>query len=172
MQRVPAKIYRIKFTSNERRTLEQIRDQGSHKSAKFKRTIALLLSDEGPDGPAMTDAEISRNTGMSSATLERLRKRCCEVGPLGALKSKPRDTPPREIKITGEVEAHITRLACSEPPEGHAHWSLSLIAKKLVEIEVIDSIGRTSISMVLKKANLSLGARHSGASRRKKTPPS
>ena len=91
---------------------------------------------------------------MKSATVERLRKRCCEVGPLGALLPKPRETPPREIKITGEVEAHITQLACSEPPEGQARWTLTLLAERLIEIEVIDSISRTSVALVLKKSQL------------------
>jgi len=169
---VPAKIHRIKLSSDERSALEEIRDSGSHKSTKFKRSLALLLSDEGPHGPAMKDAEIAKNTGMKVVTLERLRKRCCEVGPLGALEPKQRETPPREIKITGEVEAHITRLACSQPPEGHAIWTLSLIAQKLVEIEVIESISRSSVSLVLKKANLNLGAKKGGVSHLKKTPPS
>lgn len=171
MKGVPAKKYRIKLDSDERSELEKIRDQGSHKSLKYKRAFALLLSDEGSQGPAMKDSEVGFATGMSRSTLERLRIRCCEVGPIGALESKPRETPPREIKITGEVEAHITRIACSKPPEGAARWTLKLIANKLVEIEVIDSIGRSSVHLVLKKANLSLGSRKAGASHRKKTPP-
>ena len=130
------------------------------------------MADEGPEGPAKTDQEITEAIGTASATLERLRKRCCEVGPLGALESKQRETPPREIKVTGEVEAHITRLACSKPPEGHTRWTLSLIAEKLVEIEVVESIGRTSVVMVLKKANLSLGDKRAGASHPKRTPVS
>lgn len=169
---VPAKIHRIKLASDERCALEEIRDHGSNKSTRFKRALALLLADEGPQGPSKTDQEITDTLAMSSSTLERLRKRCCEVGPLGALESKQRETPPREIKVTGEVEAHIIRLACSAPPEGHARWTLSLLAHKLVEIEVIDSIGRTSVSLVLKKANLSLGAKNSGVFRQNKTPPS
>ena len=148
MERVPARKYRIKLASDERCSLEKIRDGGSHKSQKFKRTQALLLCDEGPEGPALKDANVASVVGMSPSSLERLRKRCCEVGPLGVLESKPRETPPREIKITTEVQAHIMRLACSAPPEGQARWTLSLIAEKLVEIEVIESIGRTSISMV------------------------
>ena len=169
---MPEKLYRIKLASDERNALEEIRDRGTQNARKFKRALALLLSDEGPHGPAMKDAEIVTTTGLSSTSLERLRKRCCEVGPLAALESKPREKGPREIKITGEVEAHITRLACSKPPEGRARWTLSLIAEKLIEIEVIDEISRTSVATVLKKANLNLGFKKSGASLRKKTPPS
>lgn len=172
MRRVPAKIHRIKLASDELSALEDIRDHGSHKSTKFKRALALLLCDEGPDGPALKDDDVAKNTGMSVASVERLRKRCCEVGPLGALEPKPRETPPREIKITGEVEAHITRLACSRPPEGQVTWTLAIIAERLIEIEVIESISRTSVSTVLKKANLNLGGKKGGVSRLKKMPPS
>lgn len=172
MREVPAKIYRIKLASEERCALEDIRNRGLHKSAKFKRALGLLLSDEGADGPAMKDAQITAATGLASATLARLRKRCCEVGPLEALERMPRETPPREIKVTGEVEAHITRLACSDPPEGEARWTLSLIAGKLVELEIIGSISRTSVRRVLKKANSSLGAKRAGASRQSRTRPS
>jgi hypothetical protein len=91
---------------------------------------------------------------------------------LGALLGKPRKTPPREIKITGEVEAHITQLACSEPPEGQVRWTLTLLAQRLIEIEVIDSISRTSVALVLKKVNLNLGGKRGGASHQKKMPPS
>ena len=172
MQGVPAKKYRIKLTANERKSLEKIRDYGSHKSTKYKRALTLLLCDEGPDGPAHTDTEIHKITGMKPATAERLRKRCCEVGPEVSLLAKPRKTPPREIKITGEVEAHITQLACSESPAGHARWTLTLLAEKLVEIQVIDSISRTSVALVLKKVNLNLGDKKGGVSHQKKMHPS
>lgn len=167
---VPAKIYRIKLASDERVNLEEIRGHGSLKASKFKKVTALLLADEGPHGPALKDAEIAPLAGLSCNSLERLRKRCCEVGPIACLDPKHRENPPRKIKITGEVEAHITRLACSEPPLGHVRWTLSLIAEKLVEIEVISEISRTSVATVLKKANLNLGVRKDGVSRQRKAP--
>lgn len=85
---------------------------------------------------------------------------------------KPRETPAREVKITGEVEARITQLACSEPPAGHARWTLRLLANHLVEIEVIDSISHQSVGMVLKKVNSNYGGRNVGAFPPSKTPPS
>jgi hypothetical protein len=112
------------------------------------RAVALLLSDEGPHGPAMKDADIQAQTGISIRNLERLRLRCCEVGPLAALTRKPRATPGREIKITGEVEARITQLACSKPPSGHARWTLRLLANHLVEIKVIETISHQSVGTV------------------------
>ena len=89
-----------------------------------------------------------------------------------ALARKPRATPGRKIKITGEVQAHITQLACTKPPAGHARWTLKLLASHLVEIEVIESISHQSVGTVLKKVNLNHGGRNAGASHPNKTPPS
>jgi len=158
MREVPAKKYRIKLASDERSALEEIRDRGSNKSARFKRALALLMCDEGADGSASKDSEIATAIGTKVLTVERLRKRCCEVGPLDAIERKTREIGPREIKLTGEVEAHITRLACSDPPEGQARWTLELIAGKLVELQVVEGISRPSVGKVLKKANSSHGA--------------
>jgi hypothetical protein len=169
---VPAKLHRIKLSEDERKELMVIRDQKHGKTSRIKRAMALLLADEGPLGPAQKDEEICLSIGGTPRTIERLRERCCEVGPLGALSSKLRETPAREIKITGEVEARITQLACSEPPAGHARWTLRLLANHLVEIEVIESISHQSVAKVLKKVNSSHGGRNAGVSHPSKTPPS
>ena len=169
---MPAKSHRIKLSEIERRELEAIRDQKCGKSSRALRAVALLLSDEGSAGPALKDAEVRLATGMTPSTLERLRIRCCQVGPLGALEHKRREKPPREIKITGEVQARVAQLACSSPPVGHARWTLRLLADHLVEIEVIDAISHQSISTILKKTGSSPGNRNAGASRPNRTPPS
>lgn len=171
IRQVPAKLHRIKLSENERHELEAIRNQKRGNATNIMRAVALLLADEGPLGPALKDADIRLTTGIAARSLERLRQRCCEVGPLGALVRKPRETPGREIKITGEVEARITQLACSKPPAGHARWTLRLLANHLVEIEVIESISHQSVGTVLKKVNSSRGDRNAGASRPSKTPP-
>lgn len=169
---MPAKKYRIKLSEEERDELTLIRDKKRGKSGKSMRALAMLLSDQGSCGPALKDAEIRQITGLPPRTLERLRKRCCEVGPLGALERKPRETPAREIKITGEVEARITQLACSKPPEGEVRWTLRLLAKHLVEIDVIESISHVSVGTVLKKANSNHGGKSVGVSHPNKMPPS
>lgn len=169
---MPAKLHRIKLTETERQQLEAIRDHKRGKPTKVLQAIALLLSDEGPLGPALKDSEVRQATGMKPSTLERLRIRCCEVGPLGALERKAREKPPREVKITGDVQARVIQLACSKPPAGRARWTLRLLAEHLVEIEVVDAISHQSVGTILKKANLSLGDRIAGASRPNKTQPS
>jgi hypothetical protein len=166
------KIYRIKLSEDERCELESIRDRGSLKAKTFKKALALLACDEGPLGPALADEAICRFVGMSPSSVLRLRQRCCDTGPLGALLPKLRDKPARETKVTGEIEARITQLACSKAPEGAARWTLRLLAEHLVEIEVIESISHTTVGLVLKKVRSNLGDRKDGASRQSKTPPS
>lgn len=166
------KIYRIKLSEDERRELEAIRDRGSLKAKTFKKALALLLCDEGAFGPALPDEEICRVVAMSPSTVLRLRQRCCETGPLGAIVARLRDKPARKIKVTGDIEARITQLACSKAPEGAARWTLRLLADHLVEIEVIESISHTTVGLVLKKARSSPGGRKGGASRPSRAPPS
>ena len=88
---MPAKLHRIKLSKDERHELEAIRDRKHGKPQNIMRAVALLLADEGSLGPALKDADIYQITGMIPRNLERLRKRCCEVGPLAALERKPRE---------------------------------------------------------------------------------
>ena len=167
-----AKLYRIKLSEVERLELETIRDQGSRKAKIFKKVLALLLCDEGPTGPAFADSEILPVVAISPSSLMRLRQRCCEVGPLGplgAVVAKVRDKPAREAKVTGEVEARITQLACSRPPQGSARWTLRLLAGHLVEIKVIESISHSTVGLVFKKVPSNLGGRNAGVSRPSRT---
>ena len=108
------KIYRIKLSAGERRPLEKL--SRSQTAAAHKVT----------------------KTGIGSATLDQLRKRCCEVGPLEAMERKAQQN--RAHKFTGEVEAQLVKLACSEPPERCVRWTLQLLADKLIELKVVDYI--------------------------------
>ena len=168
---VPAKIHRIKLSQDERSELKRLCRKAKTSVVKHKRATALLLCDEGSDGPAANDEEVMEATKLSRRSVERLRLRCCEVGPLAALERKPRDPSPPKV-VTGEVEARITALACSEPPAGEARWSLRLLASHLVEIGVVESISHTTVGEVLKKVPSNPGASSAGASRRKRMPPS
>ena len=172
MGRVPAKIYRIKLTAAERKTLEEIRDKGSHRSQSYKRAMILLLSDESDNRLCKTDHEIGDIVGVSFRTVERLRVRCSEVGALESLKSKP--YPPRKdlIKVTGKLEACITQVACSEAPDGKRFWTMQMIADKVIAMGQVDSLSAKSVERLLKKANLPPGKMNTGASRKKTTPPS
>lgn len=121
---------------------------------KVQKSIAILLMDCGELGPAKTDLATSEECQLTPRSLENLRKRVCEVGPLGALERKPRITPPVEPKVNGEVEAKIMQIACSEPPKGFSKWTMNMIAGKVVELEIVSSISDETVRLTLKRNEL------------------
>lgn len=149
------KIYRIKLSAKERRELEKLARSLTAAVHKVIKAKALLLVDESRKGAGLKAADVVTKTGIKPATLERLRKRCCEVGPLDALERQKQKN--RGRKFTGEEHARLTALACSEAPEGHARWTLRLLADKLVELEVFDEISHEAVREQLKKTSLNLG---------------
>jgi len=152
------KIYRIKLSDQERSHLENLTRSGRKIAAKkVIKARALLLADGSETGPSLSDAKITEATGIKPATLARLRQRVCEVGPLEALERKPQATPSRTPVVDGRVEAEITRLACSQAPEGRNGWTLRLIADKLVELQVVDSISHETVRTAMKKKTSNRG---------------
>jgi hypothetical protein len=149
------KLYSIKLSSEERDELEKLSRRRTAAVSKVIKARALLLCDQSEDGPGLKDSEVVTQTGIKPATLERLRKRCCEVEPLEALERVKQENRPR--KFTGEEEARLTALACSDPPEGCARWTLHLLADKLVELEVFDSISHEAVRQQLKKTSSNPG---------------
>jgi hypothetical protein len=151
------KIYRIRLSPEERADLEAVTHKKVIDGRKVIKARALLLCDESEGGPGMRDPEIIEATGMKSATLSRLRERCCEVGPLNALDRAKQAKPSRISKVTGDVEARLTALACSEAPEGCKRWTLNLLGNRLVELELVDSISYETVRRALKKTSSSPG---------------
>ena len=149
------KLYSIKLSSEERDELEKLSRRRTAAADKVIKARALLLSDQSADGPGLKDSEVIMGSGIRPATLQRLRQRCCEVGPMEALERKVQEN--RTRKFTGVEQAQLTRLACSEPPEGQVRWTLHLLADKLVELEVFDEISHESVRQQLKKTSLNLG---------------
>ena len=150
------KIHRIHLTAEESTSLQDYCRKG-RSAAKAIKARSLLLADESPDGSALKDPAIIAATGIAPATLARLRERCCQVGPLEAIHKKISRHPRRAVKVTGEIEARLTALACSQAPDGRKRWTLKLLADKLVELEVVDSIGTETVRKALKKTRSSLG---------------
>jgi putative transposase len=109
-----------------------------------------MLSDEG-----LEDDGIVETLKVSKSTVCRIRKRYREDGLDSALNEQPRSRAPSNID--GRVEAQLTLLVCSEPPEGRSRWTVRLLTDKLVELEVVDSISHMSVQRLLKKMKLSLG---------------
>lgn len=144
------KKYKVTLTSEERAVLEGIISRGKYVATKLKRAYALMGTDQSPGGKAMTDEQISAVYGMRVRTIEKLRKRFVEEGFEIALNGKKRK-PRFDIKLTGEVEAHVIATSRSLPPDGRSRWTLELIAEKVVDDGVVKSISHTAVAKILKK---------------------
>jgi len=131
----------------------------------------LLLCDAGADGPAWTVAEAAAALGVTSRTIEHLKKRFVEEGLETALERMPRDKPPREVIFDGAFEARLIALACSAAPEGYQRWTVRLLADKAVELKIASDVSHMTVQRILKKTNLSLTSANTGKSRPKGAPP-
>jgi transposase len=117
---------------------------------KLARARVLLKCDQGAQGPAWVDQRVAEAVEMSQPTVARVRKQYVEEGLDAALH---RRAPNRVYvrKLDGEQEARLIALACSAPPLGHAEWSLRLLADRIVELEMVDTISYQTVRRVLKK---------------------
>ena len=153
---MPAKKYRVKLSGEEQEELKGLVSRG--RGAAYKQTHAriLLLVDESQGGGALKDEDIAQALKVGSATVERVRRRCVEEGVEAAL-GRRQQVNRRPRKLDGEGEAHLVAMACGEPPEGRASWTLQLLADRLVEWEIVDTICAETVRQTLKKTNSSLG---------------
>lgn len=163
--------YRITLTEQERKALEALTRCGKTGAKKFINARALLLCDAGPGGPAWTVAAVAEALGVTSRTIEHLKKRFVEEGLEATLSRKPREKPPRDIVFDGAFEARLIALACSAAPKGYQRWTVRLLADKAVELNFAPSVSHMTVQRVLKKMNLSLTSANTGKSRRKGAPP-
>ena len=153
---------RVTLTGEERKTLKSILQQGKHSHRKFNRAKILLLADEGSEGPAMNDEDIANELEVSKSTVQRVRRLLITEGRLEAVLNFNHKNAGRPRKIDGAVEAALVAQACSKPPEGRCKWTLRLLADRLVELEIVNSVTHGTIGNSLKKMNLSLGSEKNG----------
>ena len=144
--------YKVTLTREERDELMSIISKGKHTSQRFRNAYVLLNCDEGEYAEKATNAEINKILKVGMRTIDRIKKRFVEEGFDAVLERKP-TTREYERKADGDFEARLIALSCSEPPEGHARWSLRLLADKMVELEIVDSISHETVRTVLKKTN-------------------
>lgn len=133
----------IQLSLPDREYLEILISKGELSAKTYRRAISLLELDRG-----QTYTVVSKTVKMSIPTLSTLARRYQEIG-LQALHDQPRSGRP--VEIDGEQRAKITALACSTPPEGHAEWSLRLLAGKVVELGFSEQISHTHVHTILKK---------------------
>lgn len=159
--------YRVTLTSEERKELEALTRRGKVDARKFVHARALLLCDAGADGPAWTVADTAEALGVTSRTIEHLKKRFVEEGFEAALERKQSEKPPREVRFDGAFEARLITLACSATPEGRKRWTVRLLADKVVELKIAPDVSHMTVQRILKKTNLNLISANTGKSRRK-----
>jgi transposase len=156
--------YRVMLTKGERKELEAMTRRGKTHARRFIHARALLLCDAGEDGPAWNVADVATALGVTSRSIEHLKKRFVEDGFEAALERKPREKPPREVVFDGAFEARLIALACSDAPDGRRRWTVRLLADKAVELRLAESVSHMTVQRVLKKTNLSLTSASTGKS--------
>ena len=164
--------YRVTLTEQERNELETLTRRGKTHARRFIHARALLLCDAGPHGPAWSVGDVAEALGITSRTIEHLKKRFVEDGLEAALDRKPREKPPREVIFDGAFEARLIALACSGAPEGRRRWTVRLLADKAVELNFAPSVSHMTVQRVLKKTNLSLTSGSTGKSPQRRAPRS
>jgi transposase len=150
-----ANRYKVTLTRTEREQLTELTRDGKSPTAKFVYARALLLCDAGEFGDPWKVADVASALGVTSRTVEHLKQRFVEEGLESALSRKPQRKP-REATFDGEFDARLTALACSQAPEGYQRWSVRLLADKLVELKIVDSVSTMTVQRSLKKTNCSL----------------
>ena len=141
----------------EAEQLQTVCSKGKHSSRTVLCARALLLLDRGVHTAEHWKLEdVSKALGISERTLNHLKERFVTDGLERALNRKPQDRPSRPVKFDGEFEAKLTQLACTDPPAGHARWTVRLLADRLVEMKITDAISPMTVQRILKKKNLSL----------------
>ena len=153
--------YPIRLSESERSYLQGVYD-GSYPKTKRRRAAILLRADENRADGGLSDQQIADALECSHAGVKLVRKNACEKGLCACIEGDYSNRP-YVRKITGDVEAQLLALCCSEPSEGYARWTLRLLAGCLVELEIVESIDHSTLHHCLKKMNLSLGAKSSGA---------
>ncbi len=143
------KRYIVRLTDEERETLREVTGKFKGSSQKVRRAQVLLKADV--DGRAWTDARIAEAFGCRTQTVENIRQRLVTEGFDVTLNGQPRLKPPCPKLLDGEQEAKLIAMRLGPPPPGFANWSLRLLAEKVVELEIVQSISYETVRRTLKK---------------------
>jgi hypothetical protein len=159
----------VRLTVEERKQLLDLVERGRVAAAVRQRAQILLRADAGEAGPNWPDERIVELLGCGASTVHRVRQSLVTEGLESAVRRKAA-TNRQYRKLDGVQEAKLIALACSGPPAGRVCWTMQLLADKLVELEVVDRIGREAVRTTLKKMFFNPGARSGGCCPRNKTP--
>jgi hypothetical protein len=151
------KKYKVTLTDEERQQLQALIAAGKASARRLAHARVLLKADAAPGGPAWPDERIAQALEVSTDTIARIRQRFVEQDLEAALSRKKQERPSRQRKLDGKAEARLIALACSAPPQGRKGWTMRLLADRLVELEVVDTVCEETVRRVLKKTNSSRG---------------
>jgi hypothetical protein len=143
------KKYIVRLTAKERRTLREIIKQLKGSSQKVRRAQMLLKADVS--GPAWTDEQIAEAFESRTRTVEKLRERFVTEGFAQTLHGKQRENPATKKILGGKQEAQLIAMRLGRPPKGYVNWTLRLLARKLVELEIVPAISHETVRQTLKK---------------------
>jgi transposase len=143
------KKYIVRLSDEERSQLTALTNKGKAAAYKIRHAHILLKADA--DGPAWTDVKIAESFSVSVNTVLGVRQRLVEQGLEAALNRKQQDHPSRSPLLDGAGEARLIALRCSEPPAGHARWTLRLLAEQAVALEIVETISHETVRQALKK---------------------
>jgi hypothetical protein len=143
------KLYIVRLTKPERVELQSVVKTLKGTGQKVRRAQMLLKAD--PDGPNWIDERIAEAYACRTRTVERLRQRCVEHGCDEALNRVERKPPPVEKLLTGDQEARLIATRLGPPPQGYNNWTLRLLARKAVELAIVDSVSYETVRRTLKK---------------------
>jgi len=142
-----AKKYKVILSEKERDYLENYINKGHHPSRSIKRARVLLQASSGK-----TDTQIASDVGYKTPmSIYNIRRRYSEEGVEKGIIDKPRSGRP--LRLNSRDNAHLTAIACSKAPDGRVRWTLRLLAKKLIELKVVDSICPATVGSELKKTS-------------------
>jgi hypothetical protein len=153
--------YMVRLNTEEREQLLALVTTGRAAAVKLLHARILLKADVDAGGRRWTDAEIAEALDTSAATVHRVRQAWVEAGMETAL-SRKRPTGRQYRKLDGGQEAQLIAVACSAPPEGRVRWTLTLLADKLVELDIVDTISAECVRVTLKKTHANRGSSSSG----------
>lgn len=149
--------FRVSLNESERESLLSLVKKGKVAARKIVRARILLLSDEGEFGPGKSDLEIVSCLECGVRTVERIRKKFVTQGLEKAICTKPHPPRPDKVKIKGDVEKQMIEIAKSAPPEGRSHWCVQMIADQMIALSCIETVGRETVRVALKKRDCSVG---------------
>ena len=147
---MPTQKYDVSLSTTERKQLTKIVKSGKMPARTIMRANILLAVDRNGKSP-MTVQEAALAFNTSATTVQKVRACYGERGLDATLSRKKRKAPPVAAKVTGDVEARIIALACTDPPKGYAKWTLRLLADRSVKLGYVDSISHTQVGRILKK---------------------